>query len=977
MDLNFNSNSNSIKNSFCQNIDDYAMNTDNAENDFKILYFNAQSISSVSKFNNFKEQLFSIPHKIHVVAIGESWIQNDQVQLYKLPGYNNIFSCRDDGYGGVAVYISDDLEFDTIEIKTGYTNSIEVNFPKILINCQPLCIYAFYRSQKCSINEFLLNLESKLEQIGNQNVLILGDSNIDTKKIEGTSQLFVNICESNYFTICNNNITRRNSKSIIDHVICNFLEHTQIEISTIDVDKTISDHNFLLTKLQLKVSDKNYIFFEKKYVDFDAVVKELASNFHCNIIDTFPNSDDLCEFLITELNKTVTKYTTVREIKIRLKYLLCPWVNSDLIRLIKLKKNLRKKHKKQPENLDILDRMNRISTLVNKCMKSLRDNYYLTKFNLVSGNPKSTWRELNTMLGRKEHVPINKIVTSDETFSKPKDIAEVLNNYFADIGKNMSDSIKSNPGDTINKWDNLERVHNDLVLTAVDINEVIDTINKLESNKSCGYDGITVKCVKICKEILAPPLTRLINICFQSGKYPDVLKIQKITPIFKNGEKTKLENYRPISVLPIFNKIIEKIIFERIYNFLESENFFYNKQFGFRPKMSTSTAAVELMNMIIENIESRMIVGGVFLDLSKAFDTINHSILLKKLNYAGIRGSSFQLLENYLYNRTQCVSIGGMESSLREVNIGVPQGSVLGPLLFLVYINDMAKIPITGTLLLFADDSSLFYPSRNEHTNVINIEHDLVVLFEYFRINKLSVNVKKTKFIQFRAPHRAIDTTEICINGNVIQESKSLKYLGLIINNTLDWNQHIEHITNKISPVVGIMRKFRNKLPTSVLRLIYFSLVQSHISYMLEIYGSQNGINMKTLQRLQNKAIKHMYRLDIRTSTLLLYSSISRGILPIKAMYIYELGIWMYKNIQNKLKSNLYFQKQQHDHATRTQSNLCLPKVRTNYAKQRIEYIGSLTFNSIPVEIKSSPTVSIFKNKLKTWIIDTKLETLI
>lgn len=351
------------------------------------------------------------------------------------------------------------------------------------------------------------------------------------------------------------------------------------------------------------------------------------------------------------------------------------------------------------------------------------------------------------------------------------------------------------------------------------------------------------------------------------------------------------------------------------------------------------------------------------MDLKKAFDTVNHEILLMKLNAAGVRGHSSQLFESYLANRVQFVSINGCDSETKMIKVGVPQGSVLGPLLFLVSINDMANLPLTGKLILFADDSSLFYPGESIVQNVSDIKHDLLLIYDYLRLNRLTVNIAKTQFINFRAPRKKIPKVSLDFNGTKIEECSSVKYLGLYISNTLNWNEHVDHVARKIVPVIGVMKKIRYKIPSHILRLIYFSLVHSHLNYLVEVWGGRIGRTNK-LQILQNKALKAVYLLHRLFSTDELYRTASGGVLPIRFLHFFQTAVYVFKVNNKLLFSNILFRHIDHDHNTRSHSNLATSYVRTNYGKQRISISGPNTFNKLPNELRILNSIGHFKCRI-------------
>lgn len=308
---------------------------------------------------------------------------------------------------------------------------------------------------------------------------------------------------------------------------------------------------------------------------------------------------------------------------------------------------------------------------------------------------------------------------------------------------------------------------------------------------------------------------RLINLCFETGQYPDGLKIAKVVPICESGERDQVENYRPISVLPILNNIIERAIYNRLLNFLESTKFFYDQQHGFRPNHSTNIAIIEIVDMLHRELNAKKVPTALFMDLSKAFDCVNHIILLYKLEKAGIRGIALQLFESYLKNRQMKVKANGTVGRAFDLKIGVPQGSILGPILYLIYVNDLANLQLQGNMRLFADDTSIFYTQSTIQQNMCSLENDIKLIDEYYRLNKLTVNLSKTELIHFHSSKIVIPSTQtITYKGTSIKNVPSVKHLGLIFDSQLQWKAHIEKLAAKLASIVGIFTKIGAFLPS-------------------------------------------------------------------------------------------------------------------------------------------------------------------
>ena len=387
-----------------------------------------------------------------------------------------------------------------------------------------------------------------------------------------------------------------------------------------------------------------------------------------------------------------------------------------------------------------------------------------------------------------------------------------------------------------------------------DENEINSVIKIMKPKCSSGHDSLSAKLVCQTAGFILIPLTHIINISLLYGVVPSAMKLAKITPIFKSGDTSIVGNYRPISLLPTFSKILERVVYIRLYKYLKTNHIITSSQYGFQNALSTELAILELQDRIAQGLASGSWCVGLFLDLSKAFDTINHKILLNKLEKYGIVGHALNWFKDYLSNRQQYTSFNNSESSVMSISCGVPQGSILGPLLFLIYVNDIKSVIKFGTPVLFADDTNILYFDKilSDISNKINKE--LIEVSAWFIANKLSVNTDKTKFMLFHPKRRHPPLhINITIEDKQIEEVASIKFLGVKLQENLSWKCHIDTIANKIVKVVGILNRLKHQLPEVTLLLIYTTLIQSHISYAISVWGGSPQCDIKRIHILQKK----------------------------------------------------------------------------------------------------------------------------
>ena len=496
--------------------------------------------------------------------------------------------------------------------------------------------------------------------------------------------------------------------------------------------------------------------------------------------------------------------------------------------------------------------------------------------------------------------------------------------------------------------------------------------------------------MKIIPDLILIPLGRIISTSFSTGVYPDALKISKIIPIYKGGSNENVNNYRPISLLSIFDKIVEKIMHSRLYEFLIEHKILHPKQFGFRKNNSTSYALLEISEKIKETIDKNKYGCGVFIDLRKAFDTVNHKILLNKMEHYGIRGTSLAWFNSYLFNRRQYVFINGESSSLLNVSCGVPQGSVLGPLLFLIYINDLPQISKNLNFFLFADDTNIYLEGDSPEKLEKQMNRGLKKLQNWLIINRLSLNIDKTNFVFFRPYNKPLKKSiTLLIQKKAIQEKNAVKYLGLLIDSGLTWKAHLENLSKKISKTIGLLYKIRPYVSKDILKMLYYSLVYSHISYGIEVWGSADPCHLNNILLIQKRAARLITRNDIRFNDFSYNSSnplfVQLGFLKVKDVFRLRISKFIYDCL-NKNTPEIFhhwFKLTTNVHKYRTRSKyvsiemnsmtrtLYINSARTtHYGLKLAKVFGAKIWNQLPASLRTEQTSYFsFYNGLKRHIL--------
>jgi len=413
--------------------------------------------------------------------------------------------------------------------------------------------------------------------------------------------------------------------------------------------------------------------------------------------------------------------------------------------------------------------------------------HYEKLFDNKSNSIKKLWCNLNSLCSNSKRTniktAIDKIVTDDEiVITSALDISNFFNEFFCNVGSNL---LKKLPVNNSNFSDYLNNsTANSMYVEEVTTSEIFNLIMSLKGNKSSGPDGISCRLIKENAHLLSEPLCYMFNMSLFSGVVPDRFKIAKVVPIFKKGATTKVCNYRPISLLSIFNKLLEKVVYRRLYSFLNKTNVIYKYQFGFRKNFSTSLALIDVLDTCYKNIDNNNKILGIFVDLQKAFDTVDHEILLSKLNYYGIRGVMLNWITNYLLDRKQFTVVNNVSSVMGRISCGVPQGSVLGPLLFLVYMNDIKHAVPDSDIKLFADDTNVFIFGSNYEILQCKANICLKNLELWFIANKLSLNLEKTCYTVFNSSIKSKTdvSLSLVINGQHIGKVNCCTYLAVFID---------------------------------------------------------------------------------------------------------------------------------------------------------------------------------------------------
>lgn len=570
---------------------------------------------------------------------------------------------------------------------------------------------------------------------------------------------------------------------------------------------------------------------------------------------------------ISLFTQAKSKYMPTKLIKFnKYKHRKNNWTTVQILDSIKEKDKLYRKFIQTPKSAlnyaNIHNKFTKSKQVLKKQIKSAKRIYIHKAFNKYKNDPKNTWKLIKKSFNNKSVSSHLLTVLDGKPVKNSTQISNIFNTYFSSIGPSLAAKIIAPV--QIKYTDYLPKINVDQFrLKPVNNFTIIQIIDSLKTKPSCGYDDISNILLKHSKYIISHTIATIINQTIKTGIFPDKLKIAKVIALPKSNNYSQCSNYRPISLLSVFSKIFEKVIYIQIVAHFNKYNLLSKHQYGFRNGFSTELAALELVDRITQKCDSNDIPINIYLDLSKAFDTLDHKILLDKLKYYGITGIEHTLLSNYLHNRFQYITYDNTCSSFSSIDTGVPQGSILGPLLFLIYINDLPYSSTKLSFIMFADDTTLSCTTKqfDANNNTSNIEKalnlELSHIYDWLRINKLQLNISKTKFMLFHSKKKVVPSLKLQFGESDIVQVHTHIFLGLVLDSNLCWKPHINMISNKLSKTVGILNILKHTYPQRILLLLYNTLILPHLTYCLLCWGKIT--HTKRLQIIKKNSITNNY----------------------------------------------------------------------------------------------------------------------
>ena len=577
------------------------------------------------------------------------------------------------------------------------------------------------------------------------------------------------------------------------------------------------------------------------------------------------------------------------------------------------------------------------------------------------------------------------IKLGDQVLENPDDIANGFNDYFVNICETLGIINKNNENtfNTLIKY--VQSKLNDFKtfsLCTITEDNVFKLLNKLNPSKSAGVDTIGPRLLRIAAPVIAKPIAHIINISIEHNIFPDDLKIAKVSPIYKNGDKSITGNYRPISVLPTISKIFEQHVASQLNEFLTENDLLNPYQSGFRKFHSCQSALLQLTEQWLTNMDDGCLTGVTFLDFRKAFDLVDHEILVQKLKCYNFDSQALEWFKSYLQNRQQSVYIGNTASKFNQIKAGVPQGSVLGPVLFLIYINDLPLHVRHSQIALFADDTTIHQSSKSIKSIEDNMQKDLENINKWCDENKMKINENKTNSMLISTKQKLSklpkSTLDLSINDVTLANVEKQKLLGVEIDSNLEYTDHIDKMCKNISSKLALLKRIKRYLTIDYRKIFYNGYILPLIDYCIVVWSNTSKSNLLRIHRLQKYAARIILDAQPDAPSKPLFDELNW--LNIFEKIDYQKSLILYKMKHEPSPSylhNLFPVPNCTSHLLRsnTYNNFDIPRPNTEKFKHSFQYSGARLWNGLPANVKNANSLYSFKNSMVKHI-KTKRDTM-
>lgn len=918
----------------------------------RIAFVNIQSLKQ--KATDLECSLVENSENLSLICLAETWLNINDSIIPQFSNFYHIYQQRKSSiHGGVSILIGKRFKFDSLILGDLHTDFV-FECVGVRLFCHEntaINVYCIYRAPSTNVYLFFKKLEELLTFSKNTMTILCGDFNIDLLKDNTISNDFYEIMHKFNLNCAISSPTRvtESSQSLIDNIIYSDLLALGKVFDLLSIIPS-SDHNpigcsFLLPQNPLP-NPRTTTKIPEPNPTVNMSIPRLNSlyydiyNTSWDVFDSNSSLDDEFSFFCKTFSNKVKYHCKASNKKQHCQ--INPWMSKRIVQYSKMKRKLHviyKATRAPQDKINYSEYARYLKDYINICKRQ----YYESKINESKNLSKTCWNILTQIRGKTRRTLPNELTFEGETYREDNLIANAFNKFFAKSMTSNNNTIFY--PSTSNQ--------NASILTPTNVNEVTNVIHALKPKCSTGSDGIPVQAIKYCLDVLSSHISDLINKSFHYAVYPKCFKVNKVIPIFKNkGSINSIENYRPISLQSVISKIIEKIVYFRLashFNDLLSD-----KQFGFRKHKSTIDALLTVTEFVYQSLNDNDHAACMFIDIKKAFDSLDHASLLAKLENYNLSTRDVLWMKSYLTERKQYVQLSNTTSDLIDINSGVPQGSILGPLLFIIYVNDLfTSLPYN--LIMFADDVTACLKNKTQSGLMYDATNCVKQIHEWTQKNHLEIQTAKTELLNFNTPINI----GLIFNEEIIYSSSSVKLLGVMIDKDLNWIPHMKNIIKKISKSIFLMKQLSNFITPKALRCMYFGLVHTHLQYAICCYCFGSARYMKKIFALQCEAVSLIYKPR---------DGSDNCFKQCKVFTVYSLAI--YNTMKFCIEKNLLPDPKHSVYNTRNADKLPIPAVKKESFRRSLAYTGAKILNWLPEDLKTDIERPIFFRRLKAYLLD-------